>query len=188
MADKKTILIIGAGEELTGGTHVTKFTKKAAKVTNYKGGDLPALLAANGSALCCELDQIAENIGKDHGFVCVRQGEDMEACMEKVMGAADRRTLIIWVGDKTAYFGGFGTKKGGVTDREVVAADLLPTINFIADVPLTEDATGAVIYQVLKDVNLKAREIGRLKDAIARMEAAMERHEETDPWKKHDCS
>ena len=187
MSDKKVILILSGQAQLEGGPAVEKFAKKAARANAYQGGDLKALVEANGQAVFAAPEEIKDQFDKGAAFVCVESSDD-EAAMAAAAAAMDRRTLIIWVGSESARFGGFGTKKGGETDRDVFARDIRPTINYLADVPLTDDVDGAIIYQVLKDVNLKAKEISRLNDAVARMEAAMERAEGHDPWKKHDCS
>ncbi|MCG8632388.1 MAG: hypothetical protein MI863_01095 [Desulfobacterales bacterium] len=188
MADKKVILIISEEAELEGQDHVAKFTKKAAKAENYEAQDLLALARKVPGGVECGPEEIKAAFDKDAAFVFFRANGDMETIMGHVMAAMDRRTMILWTGKTCAWFGGFGTKKGGATQRPVKACDIIPTINYVADIPLTGDEDGAVIYQILKDPNLKAKEISRLKDAVSRMEAAMERAEGHDPWKKHDCS
>ncbi len=188
MADKKVILIISQDAKLAGGDAVTKFTKKAAKAENYKGGDLLAFAKSVTGGVACGPAKIKESFEKDSAFVFVEADTDMEDCMAEVMAVVDRRTMVVWAGKTTVWFGGLGTKKGGNTAREISAVDIIPTISYVADIPLTGDEEGAVIYQVLKDPNLKAKEINRLKDSVSRMEAAMERAEGHDPWTKHDCS
>ncbi len=44
-----------------------------------------------------------------------------------------------------------------------------------------------VIYQVLKDPNLKFNELIKLQEALARMGSVIERNNR-EPWDKHDCA
>jgi hypothetical protein len=44
-----------------------------------------------------------------------------------------------------------------------------------------------VIYQAFKDPNFKLKEIKKLKDGLARMEAALTR-QSREPWDKIDCA
>ena len=50
-----------------------------------------------------------------------------------------------------------------------------------------EDCTGAIIYQVMKNPNLKLEEIKKLKEALVRMESVIQR-DNREPWDKHDCA
>ena len=61
------------------------------------------------------------------------------------------------------------------------------TIATIADLPVDEDCTGAIIYQVMKNPNLKLEEIKKLKEALVRMESVIQR-DNREPWDKHDCA
>ena len=42
-------------------------------------------------------------------------------------------------------------------------------------------------YYALKDPNMKLKEIAKLKEALGRMEAALQR-DTREPWDKHDCA
>ncbi|MBD5641311.1 MAG: hypothetical protein HDQ91_02685 [Desulfovibrio sp.] len=53
--------------------------------------------------------------------------------------------------------------------------------------PIGPDCEAAVLYQVLKDPNLKLNEIIKLQEALARMESVIERNNR-EPWDKHDCA
>ena len=77
--------------------------------------------------------------------------------------------------------------KAGSVDRTVKAEDIAVTIATIADLPVSEACTGAIIYQVMKNPNLKLDEIKKLKEAIARMESVIQR-DNREPWDKHDCA
>ena len=57
----------------------------------------------------------------------------------------------------------------------------------IADLPVGEACTGAIIYQVMKNPNLKLEEIKKLKEALVRMESVIQR-DNREPWDKHDCA
>lgn len=82
---------------------------------------------------------------------------------------------------------GPGIKKGHRLQRTVWLTDLVPTICYLLNWPLPEQAEGAVVYQAFKDPNFKSKEISKLKDGLARMEVALARGER-QPWDKHECA
>jgi predicted AlkP superfamily phosphohydrolase/phosphomutase len=84
-------------------------------------------------------------------------------------------------------FTGPGFKKGARLERNVGLIDIVPTICYLMDVPLPEQAEGAVVYQALRNPNIKAEEIAKLKSGLARMETALQRGER-QPWDKHECA
>ena len=86
-----------------------------------------------------------------------------------------------------AFYGLAINGKAGVVERAVTAADVALTIATIADLAIDGSCTAAVIYQVMKNPNLKLDEIKKLKEAIARMESVINR-DNREPWDKHDCA
>ena len=82
---------------------------------------------------------------------------------------------------------GPGLKKNFRLKRTCSIADLVPTICHLADLPIPQDVEGAVLFQVFKDPDFKSKEINKLKEGLARMEAAMERNSR-EPWDHHDCA
>jgi predicted AlkP superfamily phosphohydrolase/phosphomutase len=82
---------------------------------------------------------------------------------------------------------GPGIKKGLRLERTCWLQDIVPTICYLSDLPMPADVDGAVIWQALKDPNMKQKEVAKLKDGLARMEAALSRKERA-PWDKHDCA
>jgi len=52
---------------------------------------------------------------------------------------------------------------------------------------LSENPTGAIIYQAMKDPNLKATELSKAKQTLDSMEEAIPRQNRA-PWGKHDCA
>ena len=84
-------------------------------------------------------------------------------------------------------FNGPGIKKGLRLERTMWLQDIVPTICYLSDLPMPENVDGAVVWQVLKDPNMKQKEVAKLKDGLARMEAALSRKERA-PWDKHDCA
>ena len=82
---------------------------------------------------------------------------------------------------------GPGMSKGVRLERTCCITDIVPTICYLMDWPVPAHAEGAVIYQAFKDLNFKAKEIQKLKDGLARMEAALER-QGREPWDHHDCA
>lgn len=82
---------------------------------------------------------------------------------------------------------GHGVKKGHRLKRTVWLPDLVPTICYLMDLPVPEQAEGAVIYQAFKDPNFKLKEISKLRDGLARMETALARGAR-EPWDKNECA
>ena len=72
---------------------------------------------------------------------------------------------------------GPGIKKGHRLQRTVWLTDLVPTICYLMDWPVPEQAEGAVIYQAFEDPNFKLKEVSALKDKLARMETELARDE-----------
>ena len=54
---------------------------------------------------------------------------------------------------------GPGVKRGHRLQRTVWLVDIVPTICYLANLPLPEQAEGAVIYQAFEDMNFKMKEI-----------------------------
>ncbi len=86
-----------------------------------------------------------------------------------------------------ALYGLAVNSKIGTVDRAVTAQDLMVTIATIADLEIDATCTGAIIYQAMKNPNLKLDEIRKLKDALIRMESVIQR-DNREPWDKHDCA
>jgi len=84
-------------------------------------------------------------------------------------------------------FTGPGVKKGHRLQRTCNIVDLVPTVCYLADLPLPSTAEGAVLYQAFKNPDFKSDEIAKLKAGLARMETALQRGER-QPWDKHECA
>ena len=82
---------------------------------------------------------------------------------------------------------GPGIRAGLRLQRNVWLTDVVPTICYALDLPVPEQAEGAVIYQAFKDPNFKLKQITKLGEALARMETALAR-DARQPWDKHDCA
>ncbi len=116
--------------------------------------------------------------------VVVADAEAVDAALE----AANRRTVVVVAADDGVAFYGMGINgKAGSIPRKVNADDIALTIATLVDLPIGEDCTAGIIYQVLKDPNLKLNEIIKLQEALARMESVIERNNR-EPWDKHDCA
>jgi hypothetical protein len=72
-------------------------------------------------------------------------------------------------------------------DRTCSPTDIVPTICYLMDFPVPADVEGCILYQAFKKPNFKIMEIQKLKDGLARMEAAVERGNR-EPWDHHDCA
>ncbi len=86
-------------------------------------------------------------------------------------------TQEIGIGSLKGLFimAGPGVKKDCLLKRTVNLVDVVPTVCYLADLPIPRDAEGAVIYQALEDPDAKRDEFARLKDNYTRLKAIYER-------------
>lgn len=184
MAEKKAILVDAAGTRLTGsGDALDKLNKKAAILTDADASGLVDKALALGGVRTdtASLPQTLESAS-----LAVISGK--EDALAAALEAANRRTVVIVAADdNVAFYGMAINPKAGKVARKVDADDIILTIATIVDLPITEDCTAGIIYQVLKDPNLKRNEIIKLQEALARMESVIERNNR-EPWDKHDCA
>ncbi|HJD97407.1 hypothetical protein [Mailhella massiliensis] len=176
MAEKKAILVLNASADSL---------KKAALLPNADCAGLAEAAEALG-AVKTDAEGIAAALEASAETVLVMAEGD--AALAAAVEAADRRTLIVAANASGAAFQGLAINgKIGNVERAVTAQDIAVTIATIADLPISESCTGAIIYQVMKNPNLKLDEIKKLKEAIARMESVIQR-DNREPWDKHDCA
>lgn len=62
-------------------------------------------------------------------------------------GIGDLRTLCVWYGPK------IGIKQGYSMERHCNIVDLVPTFCYLTGWPLPKDTEGAVVYQIMEDMN-----------------------------------
>ncbi len=184
MADKKAILVNAKGMKLAGsGEALDKLNKKAAVLPNADASGLADKAVALGGVKCAPAD-IASTLEKS--VLAVVDGA--EDALAAALDAANRRTVLVVAADDGVAFYGLGINgKAGKVARKVDAGDVALTIATIADMPIGEDCEAGIIYQVLKDPNLKLNELIKLQEALARMESVIERNNR-EPWDKHDCA
>lgn len=182
MAEKKSILLLLPTLQLSGSSDtLTALKKKAAILPNADTAGLEALAAALGGKTV----DSAALAGADDALLVVHGDE---AALAAALEAADRRTLIVVAAaDGVAFYGMAINGKAGSVDRKICAQDIAVTIATIVDLPVSEDCTGAVVYQAMKNPNLKLDEIKKLKEALMRMESVIQR-DNREPWDKHDCA
>ena len=176
MAEKKAILVLNASADSL---------KKAALLPTADCAGLAEAAEALG-AVKADAEGIAAALETSAETVLVLAEGD--AALAAALEAADRRTLVVVANASGAAFQGLAINgKIGSVDRAVNAQDIAVTIATIADLPISESCTGAIIYQVMKNPNLKLDEIKKLKEAIGRMESVIQR-DNREPWDKHDCA
>ena len=190
--EKKAILLTTTADELVGDGEATrKFLSKAAVLTQFNSSGISEEIAAVNGSVKNDTDGLEAALEEGDGMVVVdlhtTDAGGLEQTLAEVLKVANRSTLVALAAGKRLYLHGLGIKRGAEIDREALAKDLVPTVCYIADKPIPATTTGAVLYQALKDPNLKLNEINKLKDGLARMETAMER-ESREPWDKHDCA
>lgn len=184
MADKKAILVNAKGMKLTdAGEALEKLNKKAAVLPNADTAALADKAAALGGVKTTGAE-VAAVLEKAPFAVLEGAADAVAAALE----AANRRTVVVVAADDGVAFYGMGINgKAGKVARKVDGGDIALTIATIADLPIGEDCESAIIYQVLKDPNLKLNELIKLQEALARMESVIERNNR-EPWDKHDCA
>lgn len=184
MAEKKALLVLADTLDLNGsGEALDKLKKKAAVLPHADTAGLKDLVVSLGG-ISVEASGIEAAFESDAALVIVEGAE----ALAQVLEAADRRTLVVVAtASGTAFYGLAVNGKAGVVERSVTAQDIAVTIATIADLPIVETCTGAIVYQVMKNPNLKLEEIKKLKEALVRMESVIQR-DNREPWDKHDCA
>ena len=186
MAEKKAILVLADSLDLNAsGDTLDALRKKAALLPHADCAGLAAVAEKLGAVKPDASGiQAALDGTKEDSVLVMVEGDALAAALE----AADRRTLVIVATGKGAAFYGLAINaKAGTVERAVNAQDIAVTIATIADLPVDENCTGAIIYQVMKNPNLKLDEIRKLKEALVRMESVIQR-DNREPWDKHDCA
>ena len=186
MAEKKAILVLADSLDLNAsGDTLDALRKKAALLPHADCAGLAAVAEKLGAVKTDASGiQAALDGAKEDSVLVMVEGDALAAALE----AADRRTLVIVATGKGAAFYGLAINaKAGTVERAVNAPDIAVTIATIADLPVDENCTGAIIYQVMKNPNLKLDEIRKLKEALVRMESVIQR-DNREPWDKHDCA
>ncbi|MDY0258961.1 MAG: hypothetical protein RBR41_04765 [Desulfovibrio sp.] len=182
MAEKKSILLLLPTLQLSGSSDtLNALKKKAAILPNANTAGLEDLAAGlEGKTVDSAALAGAEDV------LLVVHGD--ESALAAALEAADRRTLIVVAAADGVAFSGLAINgKAGSVDRKVSAQDIAVTIATITDLPVSGNCTGATIYQVMKNPNLKLDEIKKLKEALMRMESVIQR-DNREPWDKHDCA
>ena len=193
MRDKKALIILAENADLkAAGNNLEKLIKKSAVFTSYTAGEILGKAVSPEVVTKVTPQDIAASIEKDEALmVCDLGSADaatLNSSLEAVFEAVDRKTVIAVVGKgMLALYGSGINAKAGSLERAATAQDIVPTLAYIADFALTEDCTGAILYQALKTPNMKMEEVGKLKEALSRMESALAR-DNREPWEKHDCA
>lgn len=186
MADKKAFLVLADDLDLNAsGEALEQLKKKAVLLPNADTKGLDGLAEKLGGVNVSADAAAMKAAVEGEKVLAVAHGA---AALAPALEAADRRTVImVATAHGAAVYGMAVNSKAGRVDRTVNAQDLAVTLATIADLPIDETCTGAIIYQALKNPNLKLDEIKKLQDAIARMESILERNNR-EPWEKHDCA
>ena len=127
--------------------------------------------------LCSETEQVGDVVYAIDPSYAAQHGPMLPSALHGEFG--DLRGLLI--------FQGPGIKKGYRMKRRCSLPDIVPTICYLTDMPLPAQAEGSVLYEALRDPNMKNNELNKLHEALARMETALAR-DNREPWDKHDCA
>jgi hypothetical protein len=192
MAEKKAIIILASEADLAAsGPGLEKLRKKAAVFTDYspdgpvdQGLESPAVRLQAG-----EVEGAVEQ-GLAVGLIDLGDGDsgELDKTLETVLEAIDRKTTLAVATNTTLALYGSGINgKAGAIARPATSKDIAPTLAYITDAAISVACVGAILYQALKSPNLKRDEIGKLREALARMEGALAR-DNREPWDKHACA
>jgi hypothetical protein len=193
MAEKKALVVLAPATHLApSGEGLAKLLKKGALFTSFIPGDLDEIPSLGRTAARLSPGDVAAAMEKGNDISIIDMHEADAAALDSalavILEAVDRKTVVaVAAGDGLALYGSGINSKAGSIDRKCHARDIIPTLAYIADFPIVSSCTGAILYQALKSPNLKLEEIGKLKEAIARMEGVMAR-DNREPWDKHDCA
>lgn len=193
MAEKKALIIVAPNADLSGsGAGLDKLLKKAALFTAYSAGDVidGAVEDASISRLQAADVEAAVEKGVALGLIDLGTADTaaLDAALATILDGADRKTVIAVAAKNALALYGTGINgKVGTVKRQAFAKDIVPTLAYIADFAISGTCTGAILYQALKSPNMKLEEIGKLKEALMRMEGALAR-DNREPWDKHDCA
>ncbi|MHB1132771.1 MAG: alkaline phosphatase family protein [Chloroflexota bacterium] len=70
---------------------------------------------------------------------------------------------------------GPGVKKGEIVERTIWLQDVVPTICYLADLPVPAQCEGSIVYQALEDPNLKLNELENCKRRYDKMRKSLDR-------------
>ena len=192
MSDKKALIVLAPAAKLQQpGTNLEKFLKKGALFTQYAGGDPGEAEALDKAVPRLRPEEVAAAVesGTALAIIELPPGDrEIDKALGTILDGIDRRSVVaVAAGDSLAFYGTGVNSKAGALSRACHARDIIPTLAYIADFPIAAGCVGAILYQALKSPNLKLEEIGKLREALVRMEGVLAR-DNREPWDKHDCA
>jgi len=81
------------------------------------------------------------------------------------------------IGDVRSLFimSGPGVRKGVTIERTIWLQDIVPTLCYLADLPVPRQCEGAIIYQALEDPDMKLNELQSVKRRYEKMRKSLDR-------------
>lgn len=108
------------------------------------------------------LVKLDEGQGKEPGSTA----QAIDKAIAEIMGVADPETLAIVIGlpeEERGYgfiaLAGPGVKKGAFLKRTIGLEDVVPTLCYLAELPVPADCEGGIVYQALEDPDIKIKEL-----------------------------
>lgn len=193
MADKKALIVLACNATIAAeGDFLTKLLKKAALFTDYTCGTVTDGFVEADLVTKAQPADLAGLIENGEALTVIDLGDAdttaLNQAFETIFDAVDRKTIIAVAGKGSlALYGNSVDGKAGNIARKANATDIVPTLAYVADFPITKDCIGGILYQGLKSPNLKLDETTKLKEALIRMESVIAR-DNREPWDKHDCA
>jgi hypothetical protein len=192
VADIKVIIIETADGDLSGEGPAVKALDEGGAAffpREPSGAWTDAPIDDHEAATAKSLDEALERLASGRELTYLRlDGPDFEPGLIRLLDAADRRTtLAVLAPDHVALYG-YGINPEPASIRYAIAwRHLLPTLAAIGEFYLSRDARGQVVFEALKDPNIKQARVDKLKAALGRLEKMLKR-ESREPWDKHDCA
>lgn len=204
-AERKVFFLFAdtcTGSELSASTleNIARLVRKGAvvhvKATADRAAELATGTTVNPAAAqslwaCAQAEGIQVGEGMGAHELCLLKNlpslEQVETTLTQIFESNERGDLIvIALADAVAFYG-TPFAKGQALNTVYPLASIVPTLAYVADLPVPAHCDAAIIYAALKNRNYKLAEINKFKTTIENMEAALERNTR-QPWGKHDCA
>ena len=157
---------------------IGKLLRKGVLLNNVSGiGDIKTLAASGaeggGETLwdaAVAKDFVVGELGEEFDLAVVEAGnsvDELENSMAQTLGVAGRSTVVAVIGDGTVVFYGPGFAKGKVIDKKFSPHLRGPNRGLCGQTSrFRPQCEGVVAYAAFNDVNIKLKEINKLKSAL----------------------
>ena len=91
--------------------------------------------------------------------------QEMDKQLNEFLRATDLETLLVWLAIAEGGSGGSlaiagpGVRKAQLLQRSIKVEDVVPTLCYLAELSVPADCEGGILYQCLKDPDMKMKEM-----------------------------